>query len=37
LGGFGLQQFLRVKLPYGVAIAAGGIVVAVYTMFTTHR
>ena len=37
VSGLGYFQFLKVKLPYGVAIAAGGIVVAVNTMFTTLR
>jgi prepilin peptidase CpaA len=29
--------FLKIKLPYGVAIASGGIAVAVNTMFTLSR
>jgi hypothetical protein len=29
--------FLKIQVPYGVAIAAGGITVAVNTLFTTLR
>ena len=37
VGALGYTQLLKLKMPYGVAIAAGGIVVAVNAMFTTHR